>query len=77
MILLYFLVVFIFLLAITQWFFRKIDARQTLSAATPNACFLSTEQRANTPQNHQKLLKRRTKHKTVILSSIFTGAVRE
>lgn len=49
MILLYFLVVFIFLLAIMQWFFRKIDARQALSAATPSECFLSTEQRANTP----------------------------
>jgi len=49
MILLYFLVVFVFFLAIMHWLFLKIDARQTLSTAVPGKNLLSTEQRANTP----------------------------
>lgn len=49
MILLYFLIVFVFFLAVTQWLFRRIDARQTIAVAAPGRCFLSTEQRANTP----------------------------
>ena len=77
MILLYFLIVFVFFLSIMQWVFRRIDARHSLSTVATAESFLSTEQRANTRENHQKLLKRRTKHKIFILSSIFTGAVRE
>jgi len=49
MILLYFLIVFVFFLAIMHWLFLRIDARQTLSAAVPGESRLSTEQRANTP----------------------------
>ncbi len=48
MILLYFLIVFVFFLAIMQWVFRRIDARHSLSSAAGAESVLSTEQRANT-----------------------------
>lgn len=46
MILLYFLAVFVFFLAIMQWVFRKIDARQALPTTSPNttSCLQNSRQ---------------------------------
>jgi hypothetical protein len=55
MIFFYFLAVFVFFLAVMQWLFRKIDARQVLSCATQN----NTSRLQSSAQTHQGIIKKR------------------